>query len=141
VAIDIEASTDMREVAEFRQLVIKRTEGRLVRLEDVASIELGAENDDSAVYFSGKRAVFVAISALPDANPLDVIDRVYAKLPSLQSQLPDALEAKVAYDATRFIRDSINEVIKTVGEATVIVVFVIFLFLGSFRSVIIPVVT
>src|SRR5690606_7508404 len=58
VAIAIEASTDMREVAEFRQLVIKRTEGRLVRLEDVASIELGAENDDSAVYFSGKRAVF-----------------------------------------------------------------------------------
>ncbi|WP_097459057.1 efflux RND transporter permease subunit [Mangrovitalea sediminis] len=141
VAIDVEANTDLKSVEEFKNLVIKREANKLVRLKDVASIELGAENNDSAVYFSGKRAVFVAITALPDANPLDVIDRVYKQLPAIEQQLPSALKVKVAYDATQFIRDSIDEVIKTVGEATVIVIFVIFLFLGSVRSVMIPVVT
>jgi len=141
VAIDVEADTDLRSVSEFRNLVIKRDGSKLVRLKDVASVELGAENNDSAVYFNGKRAVFVAINALPDANPLDVINRVYKKLPDVEEQMPSALKVKVAYDATKFIRDSINEVIKTVGEATVIVIFVIFLFLGSVRSVLVPVVT
>ena len=141
VAIDVEANTDLHSVSEFRNLVVKRTPSRLVRLKDVATVELGAENYDSAVYFNGKRAVFIAINALPDANPLDVIDGVYKKLPEIQSQMPSALNEKVAYDATKFIRDSIDEVIKTVGEATVIVIFVIFLFLGSVRSVLVPVVT
>ncbi len=141
IAINLSADTDLHDLTEFRRLVVKRDQGTLVRLEDVASVELGAESEDSAVYFNGQRAVFMAINALPSANPLDVIDAVYGRLPDIRRQLPSALNMKVAYDATRFIRDSINEVIKTVGEATVIVIFVIFLFLGSVRSVLVPVVT
>lgn len=141
VAINVTVDTDLKSIGEFQDLVIKREKGTLVRLRDVATVELGAKNDDSAVYFNGKRAVFIAIDAQPSANPLTVIDGVYAKLPDIQRQLPSALEAKINYDATRFIRDSISEVVKTVGEATVIVIFVIFLFLGSGRAVLIPVVT
>jgi len=141
VAINVTVDTDLKSIAEFQQLVIKRNTGSLVRLQDVATVELGAENDDSAVYFNGKRAVFIAIDAQPSANPLTVIDGVYKKLPDIQRQLPSALQAKINYDATQFIRDSITEVVKTVGEATVIVIFVIFLFLGSGRAVVIPIVT
>jgi len=141
VAINVSVDTDLKSISEFKQLVIKRDTDSLVRLQDVATVELGAENDDSAVYFNGKRAVFIAIDAQPSANPLTVIDGVYKKLPDIQRQLPSALQAKINYDATQFIRDSITEVVKTVGEATVIVILVIFLFLGSGRAVIIPIVT
>ncbi|WLQ11237.1 efflux RND transporter permease subunit [Hahella aquimaris] len=141
ITANITADTDLHSVQEFQQLVVKRDDATLVRLQDVATIELDAESDDSAVYFNGNRAVFMAITSLPAANPLEVIDNIYDLMPALEKQLPSALNVKVAYDATKFIRDSINEVIKTVGEATVIVIFVIFLFLGSLRAVMIPVVT
>ncbi len=141
VAINVSVDTDLKSIPEFQQLVIKRDKDSLVRLQDVATVELGAENDDSAVYFNGKRAVFIAIDAQPSANPLTVIDGVYKKLPDIQRQLPSALEAKINYDATTFIRDSISEVVKTVGEATIIVILVIFMFLGSARAVVIPIVT
>ncbi|MCP5161403.1 MAG: efflux RND transporter permease subunit [Hahellaceae bacterium] len=141
MSMNVSADTDLRRLDEFRNLIIKRDGSALVRLSDVASVEMGPKNDDSAVYFNGKPAVFVAIDSQPSANPLEVIDRVYAKMPDIERQLPSALQTKMAYDATIFIRNSIDEVIKTVGEATLIVIAVIFLFLGSLRSVLIPVVT
>jgi len=141
VAFNITADTNLQTVEAYKQLVVKRTSGSLVRLSDLASIELGAESYDSSVIFSGQKAVFFGIYATPSANPLEVIDRVRAALPGIQGQLPSALQGKIVYDATEYIRSSIYEVIITLGEAALIVVLVIFLFIGSVRAVIIPVVT
>jgi multidrug efflux pump len=113
----------------------------LIRLGDIAEIELGPESVDSSSSFDGMKAVFIGIFATPTANPLNVIDEVRKAFPELQSQLPVGLNASIAYDATKFIRASIWEVEKTLGEAAIIVIVVIFLFLGNLRSTIIPIVT
>ncbi len=141
VTFNIQAGTDLQSVAEFRDLVIRRDGNALIRLGEVAEVELGTQDPDSRVTFNGQLAVFVAIRPTPSANPLSVIDEVRAAMPEIQSQLPAGLQATIIYDATTFIRDSIREVIVTIGEAALIVIVVIFLFLGSMRSVVIPVVT
>src|SRR6185312_2751819 len=125
----------------FGQLVIAAHGDALVRLGDVAKIDLGPQSVDSSSVFDGRKAVFVGIYGTPEANPLTVIDGVRAIMPSIQEQLPAGLHATIAYDATAFIRASIHEVAKTLGEAAIIVIVVIFLFLGNFRSTIIPIVT
>ena len=140
VSVDLASNTDVHSLDEFRQLVIKRQNGALVRLQDVATVVLGAENYDFNVAFSGERSVFIGIKAAPAANILDVIARVRAALPGIAAQLPAGLTQKIAFDATTFIRSSIKEVIKTLAEALIIVTVVIFLFLGSPRAVLIPVV-
>ena len=111
-----------------------------MRLEDVANVVLGAEDYDSNVAFSGKLAVFIGIKVAPDANVLDVAQRVREAMPGIQSQLPAGLSGEIVYDGTTFITSSIHEVVKTLIEALLIVTLVIFLFLGSFRAVIIPVI-
>jgi len=141
VAINIRATTDIHNPHEFDQLVILSNDSGPVRIRDVARVELGAENYDSKVTFNGKKAVFVGISGTPTANPLTVIHAVREELPAIGNNLPPSLQYSIAYDATKYIETSIDEVIRTIFEATVIVVIVIFLFLGSLRSVIIPVVT
>jgi len=143
-AIDIvntEARTDLRSVDEFRNLVIRNVGSRLVRLSDVAEVMLGAENTDSSVYVNGQKAVFIGVYTTPDANPLDVASAIRAMLPALQKDLPPGMKMEMAYDTTVFIRAAIYEVLKTIGEAAVIVMVVIYLFMGSIRSVAIPVVT
>jgi multidrug efflux pump len=140
VSVDLASNTDVHSLDEFQQLVIKRQNGALVRLQDVATVVLGAENYDFNVAFSGERSVFIGIKAAPAANILDVIAGVRAALPGIAGQLPAGLTQKIAFDATTFIRSSIKEVIKTLAEALVIVTVVIFLFLGSPRAVLIPVV-
>lgn len=140
--IDISATTDVNTANDFGALVIaKNDQGALVHLRDIAQVELGAENYNSSVIFNGQKATFFGITATPDANPLSVINVVRAKLSQIQNQLPPSLKAKVAYDATKYIRAALFEVIKTIIEAGLIVVLVIFLFLGSFRAMLIPVVT
>jgi len=141
VAFNIDAETGLKTTKSFEQLIVKQEKGTLIRLKDIAKIELGAESYDSSVIFNGKKAVFVAVKAAPTANPLTVITHVRKLLPTLKHDYPPALQSKIVYDATKYIRSSIKEVLKTILEATVIVVLVIFLFLGSIRSVIIPVVT
>lgn len=142
VAISIDAKTDTESVESFKNIVIKDgNDGALVRLRDVARVELGAENYDSSVYFNGKKAVFIGITATPTANPLSVITKVKKILPNIKRVFPPSLHMKVVYDATEYIQASIDEVIKTIAEATVIVILIIFLFLGSFRTVLIPIVT
>jgi multidrug efflux pump len=141
VAININATTDLTSVEDFGAITVRRDGDRLVRLRDVARIELGAEDYESSVIFNGKKAIFMGIFAAPEANPLDAIGAVRTVLPEIQAQLPESLEAEIGYDATRFISASIDEVVRTVIEATLIVVVVVFLFLGSFRSVVIPIVT
>ena len=141
VQVNLTANTDLRSVREFEQLVVREGEGgALVRLSDVAEVVLGAESYDEAVNFTGQTAVFVGVWALPNANSLDVIQRVRTELEALQGEFPEQLQAKVAYDATEYIQDAIAEVQRTLAETLLIVVAVIFLFLGSLRSVLVPVV-
>jgi multidrug efflux pump len=138
VQVNLTANTDVRSVEEFRQLVVRRDGDNLIRLADVADVVLGAEDYDSEVRFSGERAVFMGVWVLPNANSLDVIKRVRKEMSAIQKQLPAGLNGSVAYDATKYIEDAIHEVMKTLTETLLIVSVVIFLFLGSFRSVLIP---
>ena len=140
VTVPMTAGTDLHTVSEFKQLAIKHNGDAIVRLEDVATVTLGAENYDLNVAFGGVRSVFVGIKVAPDANILEVAKRVRSAFPGIQAQLPVGIAAQVVYDATEFINTSISEVVKTLLETLVIVVVVIFLFLGSVRAVIVPVI-
>ncbi|MFA9461350.1 efflux RND transporter permease subunit [Thiohalorhabdus methylotrophus] len=140
VTIRLRADTSLESAEQFRQLVVKRTSEGTIRLEDVAEVELGAESYDSSVIFQGNPGTFVGIQTVPTANPLTVIEDVRNTLPDLEANYPGGLEHTIVYDATEFIEESISEVEKTLIEAFLIVVVVIFLFLGSFRAVAIPVI-
>lgn len=137
----INALTSLDSAKAFGQLVVKASGDSLIRLGNIAKIELGPESVDSSSAFDGLKAVFIGIYPTPSANPLEVINNVRKAFPELQKQLPTGLKASIAYDATAFIRASIWEVAKTLGEAALIVIVVIFLFLGNLRSTIIPIVT
>lgn len=140
IQVNLTANTDLRSVAEFKRLVIREENGGIVRMEDVGDVVLGAENYDAEVRFSGQTAVFMGIWPLPNANSLDVIKLVRAEMEAISRQLPQGLEGRIAYDGTAYIDNAINEVIKTLSETLLIVVVIIFLFLGSLRSALIPVV-
>ena len=140
VSVDLTAATDLHSVEEFKQLAIKQKDGAIVRLQDVATVVLGAEDYNSNVSFSGKLAVFIGIKAAPDANVLQVAQRVRTTMPEIQAQLPSGLTGEIVYDGTLFVTSSIREVVKTLIESLLIVTVVIFLFLGSLRAVIIPVI-
>ena len=137
----ITASTDLTDVASFRDLVVKSRQGAQVRLGDIAKVELGPRNNDSSVSLNGQHAVFVGIDATPTGNPLNIVRDVRAMMPQIEGTLPPSLNMNIAYDSTKFINSAISEVEWTLGEAVVIVIAVIFLFLGTPRSVVIPVVT
>jgi multidrug efflux pump len=138
VQVNLSANTDLRSVEEFRDLVIRNEGDQLVRLRDVADVALGSEDYDSDVRFSGERAVFMGVWVLPNANSLDVIGRVTREMGVIQRELPSGLEGRIAFDATRYIDDAIHEVLKTLTETLLIVAIVIYLFLGSLRSVLVP---
>jgi multidrug efflux pump len=140
VSVNLVANTDLRTPEEFKDMVIKEQNGVVVRLGEIADVQLGAENYDQDVRFNGETATFMGIWVLPTANSLDVIKNVRKALPGIAQQLPTGMKLGVPYDSTEYIQDAINEVLHTLGETLLIVVIVIFLFLGSFRSVLIPVV-
>jgi multidrug efflux pump len=140
VSVNLVANTDLRTPEEFRQLVVKEQNGVVVRLGEIADVVLGAENYEEDVRFNGETAVFMGLWVLPTANALEVIQRVRTEVPGIEAQLPAGMKIGVPYDATKYIEDSINEVLRTLTETLFIVILVIFLFLGSFRAVIIPVV-
>jgi multidrug efflux pump len=140
-AINITAATDLRDASEFRLMVIKAADGGIVRLADVATIELGGQNYDSVALASGKHAISLAIAPTPDGNPLEIVKAVSALLPGIQQIAPTGVEVRSVFDVTHFVEASIHEVTYTLLEAIVIVVLVIFMFLGTVRAVIIPVVT
>src|SRR5579884_2057892 len=140
VSVNLVANTDLRTPEEFRQMVVKQQNGVVVRLGEIADVQLGAENYDSDVRFNGESATFMGIWVLPTANSLDVIKHVREALPGIRAQLPQGMKLGVPYDSTEYIQDAINEVLHTLTETLLIVIFVIFLFLGSFRSVLIPVI-
>src|SRR5712692_8283380 len=140
VSVNLVANTDMRTAEEFRQLVVKKAGGVVVRLGEVADVVLGAEDYEQDVRFNGEAATFMGIWVLPTANSLDVIRQVRATIPEIEARLPAGMKVGIPYDSTEYIRDAINEVLRTLSETLLIVIVVIFLFLGSFRSVIIPVI-
>lgn len=141
VAINMTAKTDLNNAEEFSQLIVRSNKNSIIRLRDIAKIELGSQDYNTSVRFDGKKAVFLAITPTPTANPLTVINDARKMMPSIQREFPPSLKGTIVYDATDFIRASIEEVVQTILEAALIVIVVIFLFLGSIRSVIIPVVT
>ncbi len=136
----LSASTGLHSVDEFRNLVIRQANGAIVRLQDVATVSLGADNYESQVWFNGKRAVYVGIQLAPSANLLQVLGVVRAALPGIQDALPQGLSSVVIYDASGFVESSLVEVIIALVEALVIVALVVFVFLGSPRSVAIPII-
>jgi len=141
IVSNVSVNTDLQTIDQFKRMIVKSKDGGLVRIEDVATVELAAQSTDASVAFNGEHAIFIGIKATPQGNPLTLVKGVRALFPELERNLPPSMKMKVAYDSTKFIQSSIDEVEKTLGEAVLIVVVVIFLFLASFRSVFIPVVT
>ncbi len=139
VRVNLTANTDLHTVREFRRLVVREENGATVRLEDIADVELGAEDYQTEVRYSGQTAVFMGIYPLPNANTLDVVRLAREELERIKADLPAGLEATVGYDASEYIANAITEVTKTLVDTLMIVVVVIFLFLGSVRSVLVPV--
>jgi len=140
VSVNLVANTDLRTPEEFRQLVVKNDNGVVVRLGEIADVVLGAQNYDQDVRFNGETATFMGVWVLPTANSLEVIKAVRAEIPAIRAQLPTGMKVGIPYDSTEYIQDAINEVLRTLTETLLIVIVVIFLFLGSMRSVLIPVV-
>ncbi|HEY8899504.1 MAG TPA: efflux RND transporter permease subunit [Chthoniobacterales bacterium] len=139
-AVNLVANTDLKTPEEFRDLIVKQSGNTVIRLGEIADVELGSENYDDAVRFDGQTATFMGVWVLPTANSLDVIRAVREALPAIRAGLPSGLRADVAYDSTVYIDSAIHDVVKTLTETLLIVIAVIFLFLGSVRAVIIPVI-
>ncbi|RKF20609.1 multidrug efflux protein [Altericroceibacterium spongiae] len=140
-AFNITAATDTRDAQSFRDMVIKEENGNVVRLGDVANVELGSQNYNTKAIASGKKAVFISITPTPDGNPLEIVKAVNNLLPQIRASAPTGMEIKSSFDTAQFVDASIEEVEHTLLEAVIIVIIVIFLFLGSARAVIIPIVT
>ncbi|HUD88108.1 MAG TPA: efflux RND transporter permease subunit [Xanthobacteraceae bacterium] len=138
VQVNLTASTSLHSADEFRNLVIKQSGGAVVRLQDIANVTLGAEDYESEVGFDGKQAVYIGIQVAPEANLLDAVQGVHKVFPDIQALLPRGLNGEIIYDSTEFVHSAINEVIRSLAEALIIVTIVVFLFLGSIRSSIIP---
>lgn len=138
VQLNLTANTGLSTVDDFRRLVVRESDGVVVRLEDIADVVLGADNYDAAIRFDGKSAIFMGVWVMPNANSLDVIRSARAAIGEIQATLPDGLHAAIAYDATTYIESAINEVRNTLIETILLVGFVIFLFLGSLRNALVP---
>ncbi len=141
IAINVNAETGLHTVRQFRRLVVFQSGHELVRLGELGQVQLSAENDNGRFIFDGRRAVAIAINTAPNANPLTVATDIHKLIPVIRSELPPSMHVAIAFDASQFIRSAIHDVIVTILEAALIVIAVIFLFLGSFRAVLIPVVT
>jgi multidrug efflux pump len=138
VAVNLTATTDVTDPERFGNLVVKEQNGTLVRIRDLAKSDLGAESYDTTAWYKGIPAVFIGVEQSPGSNPLTVAQYVNDKVPEIRAQLPEGVQARIPYDASQFIEDSIEEVYKTIAEAVLIVLFVIFLTLGSLRAAVIP---
>lgn len=140
IQVNLTANTDLKTKEEFENLVVRQDQGTIIRLKEVATIELGAQSYDQDVRFGGKKATFIGVYVLPNSNSLDVIQAIRDLFPEIKSSLPSGLQADISYDSTAYIRDSLREVFKTLSETVLIVIVVIYLFIGSLRSVLVPLV-
>jgi multidrug efflux pump len=137
---NLSVSTNLTDVNQFKKMILRAQNGAIIRLQDVATVEIGAQNYNSTVGFDGRKAVYIGITVAPSANLLTVIKDIKKIFPNIEAQLPQGLKANITYDASLFVESSIHEVVASLMEAFLIVTVVIFLFLGSIRSVIIPLV-
>ena len=140
VQVNLTASTDLHSLDEFRNLVVKQSNGAVVRLSDIANVMLGSEDYNTNVTYNGQNSIAMSVDIAPDANLLEVLQRVRQVFPQIHSQLPQGLEGAILYDASDFVSAAIHEVEMTIIETLLIVMLVVFLFLGSIRSVVIPVI-
>ncbi len=140
ISVSLVANTDLKNVEQFRQLVVAEKNGSVIRLADVADVVLGAEDYNTEVKFGGRTATFMGLWVLPNESTVEVIKRVREVFPDIQASLPAGLDGSIAYDATKYIEDALSEIVKTLSETLLIVTIVIFLFMGSLRSVVIPIV-
>jgi multidrug efflux pump len=140
IQVTLTSTTNLHSLSEFRKLVVKQVNGTIIRLSDVAEVSLGADSYESSVAFDGKTGLFIGIQIAPTANLLKVIAGIKAAFPEIQAQLPQGLNGMIVYDSTDFVNNSIHEVAITLIEALLIVMVVIFAFLGSPRSVLIPII-
>jgi multidrug efflux pump len=138
--ITLNATTGLHTPEEFSQLILKQQNNTIIRLKDVAKVELGADSYEQHVTFDNKQGIYVGIKVAPSANLLNVISGVRKVFPTIQAELPTGLAASIVYDSTNFVNASIEEVVSSLVEALAIVTLVVFAFLGSPRSVLIPVV-
>ena len=138
VQVNLTANTSLHSVSEFEQLIIKQQNGAIIRLKDVAHITLGADDYNSSVSFDGNKAVYIGLQIAPGANLLSVMANVRDQFPDIAAQLPQGIQGRIVYDVTKFVNSSIHEVVRTLIEALIIVTLVVFAFLGSPRSVLIP---
>ncbi|WP_434624064.1 multidrug efflux RND transporter permease subunit [Azospirillum sp. B2RO_4] len=141
VISNVTANTGLTDVEQFRDMVVKAKDGALVRMRDIATVELSSKSFNASVSMNGQQAVFIGVDSTPTGNPLNIVEDIRKMEPELRRNLPPGMKMEIVYDSTRFIQASIDEVVKTLLEAVAIVIVVIFLFLGSLRSVLIPVVT
>jgi multidrug efflux pump len=141
IQLNLTATTDLSNVEQFKKLVIREKDGALIRLEDIADVVMGADTYDQDVRLSGRNEVFMGVWVLPNANSLDVIGKVRDSIATLKAELPSGMRATVAFDSTKYINDAVDEVTTTLMETVFIVMCVIFLFLGSFRTVLVPIVS
>ena len=141
VQTNVNLITDTADPEIFKRFIIRDEGANAVRLGEVADVALGAENYDSLVMFDGVPSIYIGILGTSDGNPLTTIKLVTAELDRIKNSFPPGLKVAIAYDSTEFIQASINEVILTLLQASVIVILVIFIFLGSFRSTLIPLIT
>jgi multidrug efflux pump len=140
VQVTLVSTTNLHSLSEFKNLIVKEVGGSVIRLSDVAVVELGADSYEANVAFDGRTGVFVGIQVAPSANLLTVANGIKAIFPDVKAQLPQGLNCEIVYDSTDYVNSSIREVATTLVEALAIVVLVIFAFLGSPRSVLIPIV-
>ena len=139
--INLQTTTQLHNVAQFDELVVKSKNGSLIRIKDIGKAQLGLESYTTAAVLNSTPAVFLTVRLSPEANPLTVIDNIPNLLPSLKKNFPAGLDVNITYDATTYIQAAIHEVLLTIFEAVMIVIVVIFLSLGSLRAIFIPVVT
>ncbi|MTI16325.1 multidrug efflux protein [Rhodobacteraceae bacterium RKSG542] len=140
VQLELTSSTNLTDIREFQQLVVAEKDGAVIRLQDLGKVVLGAEDYESAVLFNNVGAVYLGVQAAPGANLLDMIKGVRDLVPELQEIAPPGLDVKVVYDSGVFVDAAIDEVVRTLVEAIVIVIAVVFLFIGSPRTVAIPII-
>ncbi|MBG2710232.1 MexW/MexI family multidrug efflux RND transporter permease subunit [Proteus mirabilis] len=139
VITNVYVNTDLTNVEEFKDMVISNDGNSLVRLRDIGTVELGAAATETSGIMNGKKAVFLGLFPTPTGNPLVIVDGIRKHLVDIEKTLPPSVEVELAFETSRFIKASINQVVQTLIEAILIVIAVIYLCLGSFRSVLIPV--
>jgi multidrug efflux pump len=140
VQVNLLANTDLRTVAEFEDLIVAERDGAVVRLADVARVELGAEEADMVAKFSEAEAVYLGVWPLVGVNEIEVAHRLHAEMERLRPTLPADIDMRLAYDATEFMQDALTEITKTLIETVLIVGLVVFLFMGSLRTALVPLV-